>query len=124
MSTVPTAPNTRVEVAVADLRLAGGVMLGAGVLWPLHPAGFAIPCGFLAVTGVPCPLCGMTRSVTATVHLDIGAALAANPAGIVAVLVAIALLIRPPARLTGPSWAVPVGLAALWSCQLLRLLFV
>lgn len=114
---------TRVDIDVPDVRTAGAVMLGAAMLWPLHPAGLALPCGFHALTGIPCPLCGMTRSVTATVHLDFGHALAANPAGIVAVVVAIALLIRPPGRLSVPRWAMPVGLALLWSCQLLRLLF-
>jgi hypothetical protein len=66
----------------------------------------------------------MTRSVTAASHLRFHDALAFNPAGILAVAVAIVLLVRPPrAQLSVPRWAAPVGLAALWSCQLLRLPF-
>jgi hypothetical protein len=123
---VPTAIDApRVEVDLASLRLAGGAMLGAGVLWPLRPHDLGrFACPFHALTGVPCPLCGMTRSVTATVHLHVHDALAHNPAGILAVLVAIALLVRRPRpSVSVPRWLVPVGLAALWSCQLLRLPF-
>jgi hypothetical protein len=115
----------RVGIDLASLRLAGGAMLGAALLWPLKPDGVGnLTCAFHSLTGIPCPLCGMTRSVTATVHLRLHDALAANPAGILAVVVAIVLLVRPPRPLVSvPRWAVPVGLAALWSCQLLRLPF-
>jgi hypothetical protein len=122
---VPALTETRrVAIDLASVRTAGAAMLGAAVLWPWRPHGFGIPCAFHAVTGVPCPLCGMTRSVTATVHLRLHDALATNPAGILAVLVAVVLLVRPPRPVVSvPRWAVPVGLAALWSCQLLRLPF-
>lgn len=120
------AGRRTVDVDLASLRTAGAVMLGAGLVWPLRPHGFGIPCGFRAITGIPCPLCGMTTSVTATMHLRLGDALAANPAGIVAVAVAIVLLLlirRTPPLVAVPRWVVPAGLALLWSCQLLRLLF-
>ncbi len=122
----PSLLHRTVDVDLPALRTAGAVLLGAGLVWPLRPHALGLPCGFRAVTGIPCPLCGMTTSVTATMHLRFGDALAANPAGIVAVLVAIALLLRfgrrPPA-LAAPGWTVPTGMALLWSCQLLRLLF-
>jgi hypothetical protein len=123
---VPAQVETRrIDVDLASLRTAGGVMLGAALLWPLKPAGLGrMSCAFHSLTGVPCPLCGMTRSVTAASHLRFHDALAFNPAGILAVAVAILLLVRPPrAQLSVPRWAAPVGLAALWSCQLLRLPF-
>ena len=114
----------RVEIDLGGLRVAGGGMLAAGMLWPLHPHALDTPCVFHAVTGVPCPLCGMTRSVTATMHLRLHDALAFNPAGVLAVLVAIALLLRAgPRSLSVPRWAVPASIALLWSCQLLRLPF-
>lgn len=98
-------------------------MVAAGLAWPLLPGGLVPGCVFRAVTGVPCPLCGMTTSVVATLHLRIADALAANPAGILAVLVALLLVLRPPASLSLPRWAPFAGVAALWACQLLRLPF-
>lgn len=38
-------------------------------------------CGFLRLTGYPCPTCGMTRSVMALAHLDWARAMAFNPLG-------------------------------------------
>jgi hypothetical protein len=114
--------DRRVRVDVAGLRWAGTLMLAAGVVWPLHPPALDVPCPFRAATGIPCPLCGMTRSVTSTVHGDVHEALVSNPAGILAVVVAVLLLVwRRPRSLTLPPWAVPAGIAALWSFQLLRL---
>ena len=37
-------------------------------LLPVHPP---LACPLLARTGIPCPLCGMTRAVVAAVHGDI-----------------------------------------------------
>ena len=108
---------------VQGLRWAGGAMVAAGLAWPLLPGGIVPGCAFRTVTGVPCPLCGMTTSVVATVHLRIDDALAANPAGILAVLVALLLVVRPPSAVRLPRWAPFVGVAALWACQLLRLPF-
>ena len=109
-------------VATRDLRLAGGLMLGAAAtqsLWA--PVAGGVPCLLRASTGVPCPLCGMTTSVCATATLDLGAAVAANPFGIVAVVVAALLLLRPTIR----SFEVPTSVAcaalvASWGWQLVR----
>ena len=49
-----------------------------------------VPCGVRALTGVPCPLCGMTTGVLALARGDVGASLAANP-GAVLLVVAVAL---------------------------------
>lgn len=43
--------------------------------------GLDMACAFRQKVGVPCPNCGMTRSVVLTLHGDLGAALALNPAG-------------------------------------------
>ena len=102
-------------VDLRELRWAGAGMLAiaaARPLWPT-PDGAGIPCPFRAVTGIPCPLCGMTTSVCATVALRFGDALAANPFGIVAVVVAVVLLVvRARGTLRLPPWAVGAGLAA------------
>lgn len=108
----------RSTIPATQLRVAGGVMLAAA---SILPAGVGLPCPLRTLTGVPCPLCGMTRSVTATVHFRFDEAFALNPAGLVAVAVAVALLVAWRARaLTIPAWALPAGVAALWAWQLLR----
>ena len=48
-------------------------------------------CGFLALTGLPCPLCGGTHACAALVQGDWAAAWAANP-GAVGLLLVLALL--------------------------------
>jgi hypothetical protein len=63
----------------------------------------------------------MTRSVTAAVHGDLARSLFLNPAGILAVLLALALLagwrVR---RITYATWLVPVVLGLMWSYQLFK----
>ena len=78
-------------------------------------------CLFRRLTGIPCPLCGMTTSVTAAVHLHLGPALAANPAGVAAVAVAVVILALPRLRrVRVPSWLAPVVLALMWAYELVR----
>ncbi len=105
-----------------DVRVGGAVMLAAAALAPVLPGPDGVPCPLRSLTGVPCPLCGMTTSVIAAVHLDFLAGLAANPAGVLAVVVAVALLLfRRHRQVSVPEWAVPFGLAALWIWQVVRL---
>ncbi len=114
--------RAKTTVDLHDLRVAGTVMLTAAVLAPVLPGPDGLPCPLRSLTGVPCPLCGMTTSVTAAVHLDPLAALVANPAGVLAVLVALALLaFRHRRQVTLPVWAFPVGLLLLWAWQVARL---
>jgi hypothetical protein len=104
----------------ADLRTAGAVMLGAGAMLPILPGHPGIACPLRASTGIPCPLCGMTTSVEETVRLDLHAAVAANPAGVVAVAFALLLLAVRPTRLQLPWAVVPVALLAMWVWELHR----
>ncbi|MCR5747437.1 MAG: DUF2752 domain-containing protein [Lachnospiraceae bacterium] len=62
---------------IRNLFIAGGV-LAAYLLFRQY-TGFAIPCVFNTVTGLKCPGCGVTRMLTALMHLDIKGAYAANP---------------------------------------------
>lgn len=109
-------------VDVRDLRVAGGLMLGAAAtqaLWASSVGG--PPCPLRTLTGVPCPLCGMTTSVCATVALDLGAAVAANPFGPVAVVVAAVLLARRSITTVRFPLCLPfAALAASWGWQLVR----
>ena len=75
--------------------------VGAGLAAPLLAAAtplllaadsrLNIGCGFLALTGWPCPLCGGTHACAALVQGDWAAAWAANP-GAVGLLLVLALL--------------------------------
>ena len=102
------------RVDLRELRWAGAGMLAVAATKPLWSSvGSEYSCPFRAMTGVPCPLCGMTTSVCATVALRFGDAFAANPFGIVAVLVAIALVVvRARGTVSFPPWVVGAGLAA------------
>ncbi|MEY2693731.1 MAG: hypothetical protein RL142_79 [Actinomycetota bacterium] len=51
-------------------------VLGYLTLWPRE---YRIPCLFHAATGLLCPGCGTTRSLTALLHGDVATALAFNP---------------------------------------------
>jgi len=103
-----------------DVRVAGALMLGAAAVRPLVGSP-GLPCPLRSLTGIPCPFCGMTTSVTAAVQLDIGAALAANPMGVVAVVLAVLLLVRRRwERVTVPVVLLPVALVAMWLFELQR----
>jgi Protein of unknown function (DUF2752) len=103
-----------------DLRTSGAVLLAAAAVLPVLPGHDELGCPLRRLTGVPCPLCGMTTSVEATVRLHLGRALEANPAGIAAVLAALALLAVRPARVRIPAVLPPVLLAGLWLFELHR----
>lgn len=78
-------------------------------------------CPLRTWTGIPCPLCGMTTSVTSTLRGDLGVAFAASPIGIAAVVVALlVLLTRRPLMVRVPSWSLPALLGAMWIFQLFR----
>ena len=66
----------------------------------------------------------MTTSVISTLHLDLGEAFAANPLGIVAVLVAIALLAFRPKRLRIPALLPALLLVPAWAFELHRFSFL
>lgn len=107
-----------------DLRIGAAGALGAAAVWPALPLHPPLTCPLRATTGLPCPLCGMTRAVTAAVHGDLAGSLRYNPGGIVLVVLAVVLLLtwrpgRHAARVVGvPSWIVVTGAALLWAWNL------
>lgn len=115
------APRRRTVVDLRPLRLAGAALLGAALALPLVPGSPGVACPLHTLTGVPCPLCGTTRSVTATVRGRVAEALALNPAGVALVIAAVALLLlRRPSTVSVPAWAPPAAAALLWAYQLGR----
>src|SRR3989344_9059169 len=69
------------------LRLAFGLgwpLAMAATPWWLGQGGLGLGCGFRALTGMPCPLCGGTHACAALVQGDWAAARGAHPgAGLV-----------------------------------------
>ena len=104
-----------------EVRVVGAAMLGVAAVRPLVPFEFVPPCPLRTITGIPCPMCGMTRGVTAVVHGELGRALTLNPGAFLAVAVAILLLLRWRAtRVVVPVWAIATLVAVLWTWQLFK----
>ena len=114
-------PAASTTIDPTDARGAAFAMLAAAATLPLLGGPAGLPCPLRTLTGVPCPLCGMTTSVEATVHGHLGAALQANPAGPFVVLAALALLVRRPRRVVKvPTIALLVLALGLWLFELHR----
>jgi len=102
--------------ATRDVRIGAAALVGAAVAWPVvpHPG---LMCPLRATTGIPCPLCGLTRACVAAVHGHVGASLAFNPAGVLVVVAAIVALLRPRwlTRVRPPLWLTLAAVGALWA---------
>jgi Protein of unknown function (DUF2752) len=110
-----------VEFHLNDVRGAAIALLAAGSALPLLPGHPGLPCPLRMLTGIPCPFCGTTTSVEATLHVDPGAAFAANPLGPALVASALVLVVRRPRHpLRVPLLFVIVLAAALWLFELHR----
>jgi hypothetical protein len=118
----------------------GLVGLGAAAASFAYPAvsrgtGLALPCPLRTLTGIPCPLCGMTTAATGLAAGDLSGAMAANP--FVLVLAGLTLLMTllmaaralrwapppaqwPPVRRRQAYWAAALLAAASWAFQLHR----
>jgi hypothetical protein len=103
-----------------DLRTSGAVMLAVGAVLPIVPGHSGVECPLRRLTGIPCPFCGMTTSVEATVRAHPLRAFAANPGGLAAVALAFWLLAVRPQRVVMPAWLPWVVLPALWLFELHR----
>jgi hypothetical protein len=121
---------TRLELRTFSVpeRLGGfGVLAAAGAaVWPALTSrtGVGLPCLLRTLTGVPCPMCGMTTAAVALVHGHAGEAVAANPAilGLAALTVMVGPLVALRAtgalRLPRP-WSATARQRAGWLAGLL-----
>jgi len=109
------------SVQTRELKIAGAAMLGVAAVRPLIPFEFVPPCPLRTITGIPCPMCGMTRGVTALVHGDFARAFLMNPASYVAVALVVLLLVQwRTKRVVIPVWLIVVALALMWTWQLYK----
>ncbi|MBL8241653.1 MAG: DUF2752 domain-containing protein [Bryobacterales bacterium] len=53
--------------ALARLAIPAGALCACALMDPHRPPAWMI-CPFRAVTGLPCPMCGMTRGIAALIH--------------------------------------------------------
>lgn len=90
--------------------------LGSATQTSVHFAGSELRwgCAFRAAFGIPCPACGMTRSVLLTLQGQLGDALALHPSGPLLVLggllFAAAMLVSAVWQLTGRTRVAPDAL--------------
>lgn len=117
------APGS-VTIDPADLRHAAAAALAAGAALPLSPWHPPVACPLRAATGMPCPLCGLTTSLGATLRLDFGTALAASPAGVAAVACALLVVLLRPRAVRIPAQLPYLVLGAMWLYQLHRFSFL
>src|SRR4051812_49136104 len=103
-----------------DLRASGVALIAGGAVLAASGAHSPVACPLRTLTGVPCPLCGMTTSVDETFHGHLGAALAANPAGVLAVVLAFAVQLVPRVRLPVPRVVQISFVAGMWLFELHR----
>jgi hypothetical protein len=115
---VPTSATMHLDLR--PFRWAGAGMLGLAAARPLlgDPG---VGCPLRAMTGVPCPFCGMTRGVTDAVHGQVATAAFLNPGSVFLVLAAIVLLVAWRRRtVLFPAWLPYALVAALWGFQLFK----
>ena len=113
MNTVTPMVGVR---APNQLRVAAAGLVGAAAVWPLLPVHPPLVCPLRAATGIPCPLCGMTRACVAAAHGHLATSLSFNPAGVLVVLAAVIALVRPQllTRVRAPGWILLAAVGALW----------
>jgi Protein of unknown function (DUF2752) len=114
-------------LGAAAVAIAYQATLGGEGLW--------LPCPLRSLTGIPCPLCGMTTAATGLASGDPGAAIAANPFVFVLVGFTLVMTVLMAARAVGwapvaaqwPAyrrrqgyWVAAVLAAASWAFQLHR----
>ena len=125
-STAPFLRRVRSSITAADVAAAGGVAgIGAAfLLSPEHIEDGPVLCPFRALTGLPCPGCGLTRSWVYAAHGWWQESFASNAFGLLlvaAVLVLAVVVVTRRVRRTRPpnldqllKHPVALGIGAIW----------
>jgi Protein of unknown function (DUF2752) len=117
----------RIALGLSACCVGAAALGGASGVDVSHPG--TPGCVFRAVTGLPCPFCGLTHSMMAWGQGDLGAVVAQNPLGLLLLPLAVVLLVvgvRAMLRRRRFAWPVPAlwaGLALLvvsWAVQIVR----
>jgi hypothetical protein len=77
-NTTPPAPARRPWLRVAALLLAAAAL---GLIWLLPLDQFPSLCTTRRIAGIPCPTCGMGRSLHALLHADVRESFRYHPLG-------------------------------------------
>jgi hypothetical protein len=111
----------RIEVRVWSIALlvASLSMLGLGLYMTPSPLGYGThsrwlhlpPCGFLTITGYPCPTCGCTTAVTWLAHGHLWKSITTQPFGALVGLIAIAVI---PLAIVGAWKGKWIGPSPMW----------
>jgi len=108
---IPLVPSIGLSVATT-----GAAALGAAGVLGASAAG-GLPCVFAAVTGVPCPFCGLTHGVAELGAGHLATAIALHPLAPLAAILALAVPVALVRR--RPIVVAPAALAALAALVLL-----
>jgi len=102
---LPAASLPGHAIAISATHL---VLLGIAGLFPLdEPPLSLLACPFRAATGLPCLGCGCLHAFAAVAHLDLRAALLANPLGALGAIGGVAFAFATVLRSLGPRLAAP-----------------
>jgi hypothetical protein len=115
--------------APEQLGLAGLGAAGAAAAYQaaLGGKGLWLPCPLRTLTGIPCPLCGMTTAATALASGDLGAAVAANPFVLALAGFTLVMAVLMVARVAGwapgaAQWPAPRRRQGYWGAAVLAVL--
>ncbi|HUU10756.1 MAG TPA: DUF2752 domain-containing protein [Phycisphaerae bacterium] len=110
-ATWPSATGTErilqggVLVALAGVLVLGLALAPSSTGTGTHRVLGLPPCGMLAVTGHPCPTCGVTTSFVLAAHGRFGEALVNQPFGLLCFLLTVGgVLLAVATLVTGRSW--------------------
>ena len=112
------------QLGVAGLWAAGAA---AAYQAALGGKGLWLPCPLRTLTGIPCPLCGMTTAATALASGDLGAAMAANPFVLAVAGFTLVMAVLMVARVVGwapaaAQWPAPRRRQGYWVAAVLAVL--
>jgi len=112
------------QLGVAGLGAAGATVAYQAAL---GGEGLLLPCPLRTLTGIPCPLCGMTTAATALASGDLGAAMAANPFVLVLAGFTLVMAVLIVARVVGwapgaAQWPAPRRRQSYWVAAVLAVL--